>query len=801
MPDPSLPKTETLAGKALPITHRPDRTEVSRVQAKKFASLGHWCVVGWAIAAATITTTQSNFTQFGERQIQALFFELRGAVAAPKNIVILALDADTTAQGKTYLADPQRYPYLEPLQTSPPKRTAYAIAIERLLGSGARSVALDIVLDLPSAQPADDTRLQQALKQYPGRVTLAAIYDDVTNQINQQGDLTLLTTPNAIFDTSSPSVGFVNFPLAPNGRIHSLGSLYPQLLMQNYGDRNAVEFLKQEGKILSFAEAALQAAGLPPATPKGQTLFFYGEAGTFRQVPFWQVLDPVAWEQHQKQGTFKDAIVLIGPTASSYQDLHAAPFSGSFLHPNALSGVEIHANAIATLMQGKAIGNPFPNPIYEGLLVAVLVGMAGYLQSKPERTFFRFGRALGLAVVWGGISYGAFVFGQWTLPVAVPMLAIGLSGVSYLLTGSASAYLRKLQLRRTLENYAGSPIVREIISQQDDLQDLLRREEAIVGKRLAGRYTIVRLLGSGGFGETYVAEDVQRPGSPLCVVKQLRPVSNNPRLFQLARRLFHREAETLEKLGKHPQIPQLLAYFEEEQEFYLVQEFVVGHLLSQELSLGRQLPEARVVVLMQELLKILEFVHSQGVIHRDIKPSNIIVRDADSKPVLIDFGAVKEIHQLAEDWEQSGVTVGIGTQGYMPNEQCAGNPRFNSDIYAIGMTAIQALTGFPPSQLKQDPETGEILWKHRATISHALAEILSQMVRYDFARRYQSVSEVLASFQDLATARSSQTYPSPRIEEVADVLLSVRPDMSVNASTRPWPDSFDSPSDAETKLP
>ena len=790
MTDP-LPKTETLLGKVLPLTYRPERSGVSRVHAKNFANLGHWCMAGWVLAAAIVTAIPSNLTQFGERQLQALFFELRGSVAAPRNIVILALDADTLAQGKNYLANPKAYPYLEPLQTSPPKRTAYAIAIERLMGGGAKSIALDVVLDLPGAQAADDVRLQSALKQYAGRVTLAALYEDVTNQISPQGDRTQLTAPNAIFDTSPQSTGFINFPLEPNGRIHSLGSLYPQRLMQNYGDRSASEFLKQEGQMPSFAEAALQAARIPYPPPPGQTMFFYGEAGTFRQIPFWQVLDPVSWAQHQQQGTFKDAIVLVGPTASSYQDFHAAPFSSSFLYPSALSGIEIHANAIATLMQNRAIGNALPNSIWESLFVAILVGAAGYLQGQPTRTFFRLGRALGLILVWGGISYAVFTYGRWALPTAVPIAAIGLGGLSYLVTGSASAYLRKLQLRQTLESYAGSPIVREIISQQDDLQDLLRREEAIVGKRLAGRYTIVRLLGAGGFGETYVAEDMQRPGSPLCVVKQLRPVSNNPKLFQLARRLFHREAETLEKLGKHPQIPQLLAYFEEEQEFYLVQEFVVGHPLSQELSLGRQLPEARVVALVQELLKILEFVHSQGVIHRDIKPSNIIVRDTDNKPVLIDFGAVKEIHQLAEDWEQSGITVGIGTQGYMPNEQCGGNPRFNSDIYAIGMTAIQALTGFPPSQLKQDPETGEMLWKHRATISHKLSEVLNQMVRYDFGRRYQTVSEVQATLQELTIVQA--TSPLPRSEEVANALIALKVDASVNAATKPWPDSFKVP--------
>ncbi|HEY9908439.1 MAG TPA: serine/threonine-protein kinase [Thermosynechococcaceae cyanobacterium] len=810
MSDPLLPKTETLLGKALPLTHRNERTEGSRVYSKRFARLGHGCVGAWAILAAIVTATQSNFIQAAERQLQSLFFEVRGPVAAPRNIVILALDADTISQGKNYLADPKAYPYLEPLQTAPPKRSAYATAIERLMTTGARSVALDVVLDLPSAQPSEDAQLQKVLRQFAGRVTLAALYEDVSNQINLQGDLTQLVTPNALFATASQSIGFINFPLAPNGRIHSLGSFYPQLLSRNYGDRNAAEYLQQEGKVPSFAEAVLQAAQIPHSASKGQTLFFYGEAGTFQQVPFWQVLDPVAWAQHQERGTFKDAIVLIGPTATSYQDFHPAPFSGSLLHPNLLSGIEIHANAIATLMQNRAIGDALPNPVAAGLFVASLVGIAGYLQSKLRRTSWRFCSAIGLSLSWGVVGFGVFVLGGWTLPVAVPLVAIGLCGVTYLATGAAGEYGRKLQLRRTLENYVGSPIVREIISQQDDLQDLLRREQAIVGKLLAGRYTIVRLLGSGGFGETYVAEDVQRPGTPLCVVKQLRPASNNPKLFKLARRLFHREAETLEKLGKHPQIPQLLAYFEEEQEFYLVQELVVGHPLSQELSLGRQLPEARVVGLIQELLRILEFVHSQRVIHRDIKPSNIIIRDSDNKPVLIDFGAVKEIHQLAEDWEQSGITVGIGTQGYMPNEQCAGNPRFNSDIYAIGITAIQALTGLPPSQLKQDPDSGEILWKHRATVGHALAEVLSRMVRYEFTHRYQSVNEVRAALKELAIAQP--TAPTPLIKEVtngvapeedtsitpsdqpwtdADTLIALEGDTGIAASTQPWPDSFE----------
>ncbi len=148
----------------------------------------------------------------------------------------------------------------------------------------------------------------------------------------------------------------------------------------------------------------------------------------------------------------------------------------------------------------------------------------------------------------------------------------------------------------------------------------------MIGKLLGGRYQVVRILGIGGFGQTYAAEDIHRPGSPKCVVKHLKPASSNSNFLESARRLFQSEAETLEKLGNHDQIPRLLAYFEEDQEFFLVQDFIEGHSLSAELQPGQIWTESQVCGFLQEVLGILEFVHGNGVIHRDIKPNNLIKR-------------------------------------------------------------------------------------------------------------------------------------------------------------------------------
>ncbi|MBD2362076.1 serine/threonine protein kinase [Anabaena minutissima FACHB-250] len=274
----------------------------------------------------------------------------------------------------------------------------------------------------------------------------------------------------------------------------------------------------------------------------------------------------------------------------------------------------------------------------------------------------------------------------------------------------------------------------------------------MLDKLLDGRYRIIQVLSAGGFGETYIAEDTRRIGNPRCVVKHLKPASDDPNYLKIARRLFYSEAETLEKLGDHNQIPRPLAYFEEDEEFYLVQDFIEGRPLSAEMLPGQRWSESQVVEMLQDVLGILDFVHSYGVIHRDIKPDNLIRRVKDDKLVLIDFGAVKQVRSpLATNQSQMTATVAIGTPGYMPAEQGQGKPRPNSDIYALGMIGIQALTGRYPIQLQEDPNTGEVLWQNYAQVSDRLAAILNKMVRYDYRKdRYQSVGEVFQDIQLLA---------------------------------------------------
>jgi CHASE2 domain-containing sensor protein/predicted Ser/Thr protein kinase len=259
---------------------------------------------------------------------------------------------------------------------------------------------------------------------------------------------------------------------------------------------------------------------------------------------------------------------------------------------------------------------------------------------------------------------------------------------------------------------------------------------------LDGRYQAEYTLGSGGFGVTYLARDTKRPGKPQCVIKQLAPARRDANFVNLARRLFNTEAEILSKLGHHPQIPHLLAYFEHQQEFYLVQEFIDGTPLDRELE-GAMEPwtEAQVLDLLHQLLPVLGFVHSQYVIHRDLKPGNIIRDRHDGKLVLIDFGAVKEIQpQIIDD---QNMTIAIGTRGYTPPEQYAGKPNYSSDIYALGTIAIEALTNTHPRYLPVDDKTGNLIWHDLAAVSPALAKVLDKMVTYHFNDRYQSATAVL----------------------------------------------------------
>ena len=281
----------------------------------------------------------------------------------------------------------------------------------------------------------------------------------------------------------------------------------------------------------------------------------------------------------------------------------------------------------------------------------------------------------------------------------------------------------------------------------------------MIDQILDGRYQIIKALGKGGFGETFLAKDVKRPGNPVCIVKKLHSFHENTGVLKVACRLFKKEAEIFEKLGQHDKIPTLLADIEKGQDFYLIEQFIPGNTLNQEILPGKSWSEFTVISFLKEILTILHFVHAQGVIHRDIKPENIIRRTSDRKLVLIDFGAVKEIGTQIHQG-QINLTITIGTPGYIPIEQTQGSPQFNSDIYAVGKIAIQALLGLNIQQLinlkdPSNPSMGEIIWENRKKISPKLANIINKMVRCDYSQRYQSANEVLADLEKITAGAKS----------------------------------------------
>ncbi|MDY7012409.1 MAG: serine/threonine-protein kinase [Cyanobacteriota bacterium] len=261
------------------------------------------------------------------------------------------------------------------------------------------------------------------------------------------------------------------------------------------------------------------------------------------------------------------------------------------------------------------------------------------------------------------------------------------------------------------------------------------------------RYRGQKSLGQGGFGTTFLAVDTILPGNPPCVIKQLRPSSADPNVFQMAKELFEREAETLGRIGNHPQVPRLLDYFEYNRDFYLVQEYVSGNNLQQEIKRNGPLSEAGVRQFLQEILPMLQYIHSQRVIHRDIKPANLIRREQDKKLVLIDFGAVKnQVNPPVANntSDQTALTsFAIGTPGFAPPEQMALRPVYASDIYAVGVTCIYLLTARSPKDLDYNPKTGEMVWKKYVDVSDSFARVLSRMLEVSVRHRYQSSDEVL----------------------------------------------------------
>jgi serine/threonine-protein kinase len=262
---------------------------------------------------------------------------------------------------------------------------------------------------------------------------------------------------------------------------------------------------------------------------------------------------------------------------------------------------------------------------------------------------------------------------------------------------------------------------------------------------LHNRYRGVKKIGKGGFGATFLALDLSLPGSPLCVIKQLRASAEDPNSFRLALELFEREAKTLGKID-HPQIPKLLDYFEENQQFYLVQSLVKGRNLRQEVKKNGVFNERAAKRFLAEMLPVMKYIHSIKIIHRDIKPANIIRREIDGQLTLIDFGAVKDqvSSQLLKTYGKTALTqFSIGTVGFAPPEQLAMRPVYSSDLYALGATCLFLMTGKSPKNFPIDEITGKLVWEEEINISPNFAQVLGKMLEVDLHNRFKMADEVI----------------------------------------------------------
>ncbi|MFN6531299.1 serine/threonine-protein kinase [Nostoc sp. ChiSLP03a] len=276
---------------------------------------------------------------------------------------------------------------------------------------------------------------------------------------------------------------------------------------------------------------------------------------------------------------------------------------------------------------------------------------------------------------------------------------------------------------------------------------------------LKERYRAIKPIGQGGFGKTFLAVDEDKPSKPRCVIKQFYPQSQGTSTLAKAVELFNQEAVQLDELGKHPQIPELLAYFTQENRQYLVQEFIDGQNLAQELAHRGAFSEIEIWQLLNDLLPVLQFCHARHVIHRDIKPENIILRESDRKLVLVDFGAAKSATGAALN--KTGTT--IGSPEYVAPEQMRGRAIFASDIYSLGATCINLLTVRSPFD-SYDTNNDTWVWQQylKTPVRNELSRILNKMLESIPIRRYQTVDEVLKDLNKYSPAASKPAIaPKP----------------------------------------
>lgn len=302
---------------------------------------------------------------------------------------------------------------------------------------------------------------------------------------------------------------------------------------------------------------------------------------------------------------------------------------------------------------------------------------------------------------------------------------------------------------------------------------------------LRERYRALRPIGQGGFGKTFLAIDEDLPSKPFRVIKQL--YLHNPSSWSYGKAIeqFHQEAVRLDELGKHPQIPSLFAHFEQNRLFYLIQEFIDGQTLAEELEIQGAFTEPQIWEVLRDLLDVVKFIHAGQVIHRDIKPSNIIRRRHDHKLVLIDFGIAKQIV------EGNSLLTGTvtGSPEYMAPEQNRGKAIPASDLYSLGIICIRLLTNVSPFDLF-DINQDCWIWRDRVPasrrISRPLCQIIDKLLQNAVNQRYQTAEDVLQALTQTTQPEGSllKMSSAPRQPLPEPVLAVASPAPSVKRDYR-----------------
>lgn len=475
-----------------------------------------------------------------------------------------------------------------------------------------------------------------------------------------------------------------------------------------------------------------------------------------------------------------DKVVLIGVSAVSLKDTFYTPFSRKGDDVELMPGVTLHSYMTSQLLSSAIDGFPliwdWPE-VVEFIWIyfwGIVGGASITLISRPFLMLL--GQTFCVAIIIGS---GIFIFslGGW-IPIVSPLMAFLVGAIALLGYHAYEGKQEQLLIQQQVAEQETSIAVLQMLlrsQSQATTPSLVQSYEE--GSVIFRRYEIVKRLGRGGFGNTYLSIDRLLPGKPYCVVKRLNAYSDDPKILKIIEKLLETEAKILEQVGKNDKIPDLLAYIQENDQFFLIQEYMEGKTLGEELRHKGKYTENEVLQVIEEMMNILSFIEQYNLIHRDIKPDNIIRRKSDKSLVLIDFGAIKQIFNLKDDQQYATVS----NEGYASPEQIAGQPVMSSDIYAVGMVAIHCLTGVFPYKLPKNPQTGEVIWDSEKYASPITTQIIQKMTCYHFSDRYQNAQEVIKDLKQYRTQIEEvknaidieiQIDEEKKAEEVAEILQS-----------------------------